>query len=97
MKKTMSMFSAKVFLPMAVTALIMVSCASNDTNPATQTGTDTSTLHMDTAVADHTNVVMPDTSAVLHPDTTTRTTVDSSKRISNDTASKANTGSKPKS
>ena len=90
------MFSAKVFLPMAVTALIMASCNTDDTNPASQSGEDTSAVHIDTAVADHTNVALPDTSALITPDTTTRTTLDSSKRISNDTASKTKTGSKAK-
>ena len=90
------MFSSKVILPMAVAAVIMAGCNSNDTNPATQTGTDTSSMHTDTAVADHTKVATPDTSALL-TDTMARNTMDSSKRMSNDTASKAKTGSKPKS
>ncbi|MEO6720236.1 MAG: energy transducer TonB [Ferruginibacter sp.] len=92
MTKTMSMFSGKILMPLTVTALIMAGCASNDTNPATTTGSDTSMMHADTMMSDHTMVEHSDTTAIVNGDTSAKSRLDASKKMIGDTAAKAKSG-----
>jgi periplasmic protein TonB len=91
MKKIFCLFQGKIFLPIAIASLIVTSCASNDTNPATQTGTeeDTTMMHGDSSVADHTRVEPADTSALHTGDSTVRMNPDTLKTPVKDSAAKA--------
>jgi periplasmic protein TonB len=97
MTNTMSMFSGKILMPIAIGALIMVGCTSNDTNPATTagSGTDSSMMHTDTMMSDHTLVAPADTSAMVHGDSAANMRLDSSKKMTSDTT-KTKAGSKAK-
>ena len=90
MKKILNTLPGKMLLVITVTLLVVSGCASNDTNPPTQIGTDADTamMHTDTNVVDHTRVEHTDTSASHIHDSTMRMNADSLKNQRTDSASK---------
>jgi periplasmic protein TonB len=92
MKKNVIKFPGKILLPVIVFGVFITSCTSNDTNPATTAGTDTSMMvKTDTMMTDQTRVVPIDTnnSRII-------ANADSLAKAGKDTASKSKMNKKGK-